>query len=180
PARRSLREDDGEDVEPALGVRVDEVADGGSLVRLAGARRQRLGVGEEPGHGRPDGLADRRLGDAGPEGGVGGGGQSVDRGVGRGAHRVAIVPRRRPPRHDRDARGDPGLLAAKAAVRADVWHRLTAAGAARFPGAEGRIPNFAGAAMAADRLRATEAWGLARAVKANPDSPQWPVRQRAL
>ena len=90
------------------------------------------------------------------------------------------MPRRRPPRHDRDARGDPGLLAAKAAVRADVWHRLTAAGAARFPGAEGRIPNFAGAAMAADRLRATEAWGLARAVKANPDSPQWPVRQRAL
>lgn len=50
----------------------------------------------------------------------------------------------------------------------------------RFPGAEGRIPNFSGAERAAERLRETDAWRRASAVKANPDSPQWPVRQRAL
>ncbi|MBO0818716.1 MAG: 5-formyltetrahydrofolate cyclo-ligase, partial [Actinobacteria bacterium] len=32
----------------------------------------------------------------------------------------------------------------------------------------------------AERLRATPAWQAARAVKANPDAPQLPVRQRAL
>lgn len=53
-------------------------------------------------------------------------------------------------------------------------------GVSRFPGAEGRIPNFTGAEAAADRLRDTEAWRRAETVKANPDSPQWPVRQRAL
>ena len=57
---------------------------------------------------------------------------------------------------------------------------MTQAGVARFPGAVGRIPNFVGAEQAAERLRATEAWQRARTVKANPDAPQWPVRQRAL
>jgi 5-formyltetrahydrofolate cyclo-ligase len=84
------------------------------------------------------------------------------------------------PRHDRDAGGDEGLLAAKAALREEVWSALTAAGVARFPGAAGRIPNFTGAEAAAERLRATEAWGRAATLKCNPDSPQWPVRQRAL
>lgn len=51
---------------------------------------------------------------------------------------------------------------------------------ARFPGAVGRIPNFTGAEQAAERLRATDEWRRARTVKANPDAPQWPVRQRAL
>lgn len=55
-----------------------------------------------------------------------------------------------------------------------------AAGAARFPGAEGRIPNFTGAEQAAERLRQCREWERAAAVKANPDSPQLPVRQRAL
>ncbi len=68
----------------------------------------------------------------------------------------------------------------KAALRDEVWSALTAAGAARFPGAVGRIPNFVGAEQAAERLRATDAWKQARTVKANPDAPQWPVRQRAL
>lgn len=68
----------------------------------------------------------------------------------------------------------------KAALRHEVWSALTAAGAARFPGAVGRIPNFVGAEQAAERLRATDAWRQARTVKANPDAPQWPVRQRAL
>ena len=50
----------------------------------------------------------------------------------------------------------------------------------RFPGAAGRIPNFAGAEAAADRLRGMEEWQVAATLKANPDSAQLPVRQRAL
>jgi len=72
------------------------------------------------------------------------------------------------------------LLAAKAALRDEVWSALQQAKAARFPGAVGRIPNFVGAEAAAERLRATDAWQRARTVKSNPDAPQWPVRQRAL
>jgi len=84
------------------------------------------------------------------------------------------------PRHDRDAGGPAEVLAAKAALRQEVWSEMTAARVARFPGAAGRIPNFAGAEAAAERLRATAAWQAAGTVKANPDSAQLPVRQRAL
>ena len=87
---------------------------------------------------------------------------------------------RRPPDHARDAGGDPAVLAAKAALRDEVWTALQTAGAARFPGAYGRIPNFVGAEAAAERLRGSDAWQRAATVKANPDAPQWPVRQRAL
>jgi 5-formyltetrahydrofolate cyclo-ligase len=87
---------------------------------------------------------------------------------------------RTPGRHDRDAGGDRDLLDAKAALRETVWDRLASAGVARFPGAHHRISNFTGAEAAAQRLRGTEAWVAAMTVKANPDSPQWPVRQRAL
>ncbi|MDX1674332.1 MAG: 5-formyltetrahydrofolate cyclo-ligase [Longimicrobiales bacterium] len=83
-------------------------------------------------------------------------------------------------RHDHDAGGDPDLLERKRSLRDEVWSALEEAGADRFPGAQGRIPNFAGAAGAADRLQDTDAWRSAGTVKANPDSPQWPVRQRAL
>jgi 5-formyltetrahydrofolate cyclo-ligase len=82
--------------------------------------------------------------------------------------------------HSADAGGDPAVLDAKRALREEVWAALQDAGAARFPGARGRIPNFTGAEAAAERLRATDAWRAAAAVKSNPDSPQWPVRQRAL
>jgi 5-formyltetrahydrofolate cyclo-ligase len=89
------------------------------------------------------------------------------------------VPRR-PPVHDRDAGGDASLLAAKAGLRVQVWSALRQAGVARFPGAEGRIPNFVGAEAAALQLRGTREWQKAGRLKANPDSPQLPVRQRAL
>ena len=82
--------------------------------------------------------------------------------------------------HDHDAGGDPDTLERKRALRDEIWSALTGAGADRFPGAEGRIPNFAGATDAAERLRGTNAWAAAATTKANPDSPQWPVRQRAL
>jgi 5-formyltetrahydrofolate cyclo-ligase len=84
------------------------------------------------------------------------------------------------PRHDRDAGGPAEVLAAKAALRQEVWSEMSAARVARFPGAAGRIPNFTGAEAAAERLRGTEVWQAAGTVKANPDSAQLPVRQRAL
>jgi 5-formyltetrahydrofolate cyclo-ligase len=84
------------------------------------------------------------------------------------------------PRHDRDAGGPAELLAAKAALRQEVWSAMTAARVARFPGAAGRIPNFTGAEAAAERLRAMPQWQAAGTLKANPDSAQLPVRQRAL
>jgi 5-formyltetrahydrofolate cyclo-ligase len=89
------------------------------------------------------------------------------------------VPRRTS-RHDRDAGGPAELLAAKADLREEVWAALTAARVARFPGAAGRISNFVGAEAAAERLRGTPEWRPAATLKANPDSAQLPVRQRAL
>jgi 5-formyltetrahydrofolate cyclo-ligase len=84
------------------------------------------------------------------------------------------------PRHDHDAGGPAELLAAKAALRDQVWAAMSAARVARFPGAAGRIPNFSGAEAAAERLRGLPEWRDARTLKANPDSAQLPVRQRAL
>ncbi len=82
--------------------------------------------------------------------------------------------------HDHDAGGDAEVLAHKRALREATWDRIAAAGVGRFPAPTGRIPNFVGAEAAAEHLRGTAAWGRARTVKSNPDSPQWPVRQRAL
>lgn len=69
---------------------------------------------------------------------------------------------------------------AKTAVRLETWAALQEAGAARFPGVKGRIPNFVGAEKAADRLAALPEWDAAQVVKSNPDSPQWPVRTRVV
>jgi 5-formyltetrahydrofolate cyclo-ligase len=68
----------------------------------------------------------------------------------------------------------------KQGFRERVWAGLQQAGAARFPGARGRIPNFTGAEAAAARLAGLPEWERAAALKANPDSPQLPVRTRAL
>lgn len=66
-------------------------------------------------------------------------------------------------------------------LREEVWDALEASGAARFPfPPHGRIPNFAGADEAADRLAEQPEWQQAKTVKANPDAPQLPVRRRAL
>jgi 5-formyltetrahydrofolate cyclo-ligase len=88
--------------------------------------------------------------------------------------------RRSHARHDHDAGGDAALLAAKAALRERVWAELDQPGVARFPKPANRIPNFVGAEAAARALAETAEWGAAATVKSNPDSPQWPVRQRAL
>jgi len=66
-------------------------------------------------------------------------------------------------------------------LRERVWDDLEESGEARFPfPPHGRIPNFAGAGDAADRLADTGAWADADVVKANPDAPQLPVRRAAL
>ena len=69
----------------------------------------------------------------------------------------------------------------KDAARQAVWDALQDQGAARFPyPPHGRIPNFAGAEAAAERLMAHPLLSDVRAIKANPDAPQRPVRHRAL
>jgi 5-formyltetrahydrofolate cyclo-ligase len=70
--------------------------------------------------------------------------------------------------------------AGKAAIRLEVWARMTVAKVVGFPGAKGRIPNFMGAAEAARRLAGDAAWARAETLKANPDMAQLPVRAAAL
>ncbi|UCF59910.1 MAG: 5-formyltetrahydrofolate cyclo-ligase [Anaerolineaceae bacterium] len=65
-------------------------------------------------------------------------------------------------------------------IRQQVWQSMTRAGVARSPGAQGRIPNFHGAEGAANRLAKLGVWRNAQVLKCNPDSPQRPVRERAL
>jgi 5-formyltetrahydrofolate cyclo-ligase len=71
-------------------------------------------------------------------------------------------------------------MRSKDEVRANVWQAMAREGVARFPGAKGRIPNFAGAKEAAERLAEHRAWTNAQTLKANPDSPQTHVRRLAL
>ncbi len=70
-------------------------------------------------------------------------------------------------------------MESKQEVRERIWALLERERAARFPGARGRIPNFVGAEQAAARLAERPEWRAARVIKANPDSPQLPVRRRA-
>lgn len=72
-------------------------------------------------------------------------------------------------------------FASKAQARESVWNRLQDEGLARYPfPPHGRIPNFEGADVAAERLFLESPWRAARAIKVNPDSPQHYVRFRAL
>jgi 5-formyltetrahydrofolate cyclo-ligase len=83
-------------------------------------------------------------------------------------------------RHDHDAAGPADLLEAKAALRDAVWRAMSVKGIARFPAPTNRIPNFVGAEAAANQLAGAKEWQRAGTVKSNPDSPQLPVRVRAL
>src|SRR5262249_36916615 len=68
-------------------------------------------------------------------------------------------------------RGHGGYLSAvrsKDEVRKEVWAAMDREGVSRFPGAEGRIPNFAGARLAAEKLAVHRLWKRARTIKANP------------
>jgi 5-formyltetrahydrofolate cyclo-ligase len=67
----------------------------------------------------------------------------------------------------------------KDALRTDVWSRLES-DAVNVGPVWSRIPNFAGADLAAWHLARVPAWKAARVIKCNPDPPQIPVRLRAL
>jgi 5-formyltetrahydrofolate cyclo-ligase len=65
-------------------------------------------------------------------------------------------------------------------LRQEIWRQLQMQKVARFPGAEGRIPNFIGAEACAKQLAEMPYWKAANVLKINPDSPQRAIRQRAL
>jgi len=65
-------------------------------------------------------------------------------------------------------------------IRDEIWTLLQKRKVARFPGAEGRIPNFIGAEACAKQLAEMSFWKQAKILKVNPDSPQRAIRQRAL
>ncbi len=64
-------------------------------------------------------------------------------------------------------------------LRDEVWSLLKQQGVSKSE-PFGHIPNFVGAQNAAERLAALPIWQRAKAIKCNPDSPQIPVRSRAL
>jgi 5-formyltetrahydrofolate cyclo-ligase len=68
----------------------------------------------------------------------------------------------------------------KQRLREEIWRALTVNKLARFPGAQGRIPNFIGAEAAAQHLTTLPVWQSARTLKCNPDAPQRSVRYAAL
>ena len=71
-------------------------------------------------------------------------------------------------------------MSSKDEIREKVWLRLQEQKVARFPGAEGRIPNFIGAEACARVIAQIPFWKKAKVLKANPDSPQRAIRQKAL
>src|SRR5262247_991214 len=68
----------------------------------------------------------------------------------------------------------------KEAIRGKIWKLLPQRKVARFPGAEGRIPNFIGAEACARVLVQHSCWRSAKVIKVNPDSPQRSIRHKAL
>jgi 5-formyltetrahydrofolate cyclo-ligase len=71
-------------------------------------------------------------------------------------------------------------MSSKDEIREKVWSRLQEQKVARFPGAEGRIPNFIGAEACARVISQIQFWKKAKILKVNPDSPQRAIRQKAL
>src|SRR5262245_25066709 len=72
------------------------------------------------------------------------------------------------------------LVRSKEAIRKRIWSLLQEKKVARFPGAEGRIPNFIGAEACVRVMAQFRFWKKARILKVNPDSPQRAIRQKAL
>ncbi len=69
----------------------------------------------------------------------------------------------------------------KRSIRERIWKLLEERNIAKFPRpVYGRIPNFVGADKAALNLFRMDIWRNAKIIKVNPDSPQQPVRYRAL
>jgi 5-formyltetrahydrofolate cyclo-ligase len=69
----------------------------------------------------------------------------------------------------------------KQEIRRRIWSKMEETNIARFPRpVYGRIPNFDGAQMAAQRIKETEAFRKAEAIFCCPDSPQRFVRSIIL
>ena len=64
-------------------------------------------------------------------------------------------------------------------LRTEIWSLLKQQ-AASVGDSFGHIPNFVGAQVAAETLASLPIWQQAKTIKCNPDSPQIPVRMRAL
>jgi 5-formyltetrahydrofolate cyclo-ligase len=71
-------------------------------------------------------------------------------------------------------------MPSKEEIRQNIWSVMQHQKVARFPGTQGRIPNFIGAEVCARLLAEKSYWKRARALKANPDSPQRAIRHKAL
>lgn len=71
-------------------------------------------------------------------------------------------------------------LVSKDQIRKRIWSKMVELNISKFPPPFGRIPNFVGAEHAAKKLFTTDLWKNAKTVKVNPDSPQAPVRLKAL
>ena len=66
-------------------------------------------------------------------------------------------------------------------IRKIIWDLLDEKNVTIFPRpVHGRIPNFIGANIAAEKLNEITIWKKARIIKSNPDSPQKWVREKAL
>jgi 5-formyltetrahydrofolate cyclo-ligase len=73
------------------------------------------------------------------------------------------------------------ILKSKEEIRKEIWDLLEETNVAAFPRpVYGRIPNFIGSNVAAEKLNELGVWRKARIIKSNPDSPQKWVRERAL
>lgn len=72
-----------------------------------------------------------------------------------------------------------GRNSAKDQLRASIWEHLEKSGAG-VGKIWDSIPNFHGAEAAAETLSTLPIWQDAKVIKSNPDSPQIPVRYRAL
>jgi 5-formyltetrahydrofolate cyclo-ligase len=69
----------------------------------------------------------------------------------------------------------------KQRLRERIWSEMERLRIAVFPlPCRGRIPNFIGAEIAAEKLRRLEEWRKTKVVFVNPDSPQRKVRENAL
>jgi 5-formyltetrahydrofolate cyclo-ligase len=68
----------------------------------------------------------------------------------------------------------------KDAIRQQVWSRIEAADAARFPGTHNRIPNFAHAEHAARLLSDLTIWKRAKVIKFGASAPLLAARRVAL
>ena len=69
----------------------------------------------------------------------------------------------------------------KQEIRKIIWDLFEEKNISTFPRpVHGRIPNFIGANVAAEKLNELSIWKKARIIKSNPDSPQKWVREEAL